>query len=518
MTKEQLTRSIGTLLGIVLFGAALWIVHHELKRFSYHEVVEHLAQIPTTQIALALALTILNYLALTGYDTLAIRYVGKRLAYHRIALASFVAYVFSHNVGLSFLGGSAVRYRLFSFWGLTPADIARVIAFTGMTFWLGACGLGGLVLTFDPLMLPHSLRLAIDSSRPLGIVLLVILGVYLPWSITRKMPVRIHGFEIEVPTLRITFAQLILSAADWALAASVLYVLLPHTPGLSPATFLGGFLIAQILGFVSNVPAGLGVFDGMILFLLSPYIPADAILGSLVAYRVIYYLLPLLLGVTLLGCHEALRQRDLLVTTGTALTRLVPEVLPLAFAVSSFVGGLILLLSGATPAETGRIAWLHHFLPLPVMEVSHIVGSLAGAGLILLAHALQQRVHAAYFATLALLGVGIVASLLKGIDFEEAIILSIILAAFLPCRYYFDRKTSLIGEAFPREWLIAIVFVVAGAAWLNFWVHRHVPYSHELWWQFELFGDASRAMRAGLGVILFGLVYAFARLVRLPRH
>ena len=123
--KERIAAALGPIVGVALFALAAWILERELREFHYDDVMAHFAAIPRSHLLLALALTGASYLCLTGYDVLALREARVRLPYARVGLASFVAYVFSHNLGLSFLGGSAVRYRMYTSWGVTPADLAR---------------------------------------------------------------------------------------------------------------------------------------------------------------------------------------------------------------------------------------------------------------------------------------------------------------------------------------------------------------------------------------------------------
>src|SRR4029453_8676658 len=120
--KERLLPAAGPLLGVALFGLAIVILHHELAAHPVRDVLRHLSQISGSSIALSLVLTAGGYLALTGYDALSFHWIRPSLAFSPIALASFIAYVFSHNVGLSFFGGSAVRYRMFTSWGVTPGE------------------------------------------------------------------------------------------------------------------------------------------------------------------------------------------------------------------------------------------------------------------------------------------------------------------------------------------------------------------------------------------------------------
>ena len=515
--KKKFLHSLGSLFGILLFALALWVLHHELKEYHYHDVILSVAGIPGRYLFIALALTILNYLIMTGYDTLALRYIRHPLPYTKIALASFIGYAFSNNMGLSLIAGASVRYRLYSAWGLSALDITKVVAFCSLTLWLGFLTLAGVTFLCEPLAIPKALHLPFSSLSPLGTIFLLLVGGYFVWSFFRKRPLKIRGWEFALPSTRLFFIQVAVASLDWAMAGSVLYVLLPVTSTLSYPWFLGIFLLAQVAGLVSQVPGGVGVFETVILLLLSPTLPAPSVLGPLLVYRGLYYLLPLSASVVLLGANELLQKREKVRRVARMFSQVVAGVVPHVFAFTTFVGGVILLISGATPAIQWRLAWLKDFLPLPVIEISHFLGSLAGMGLIILARGIQRRLDAAYLLTIVFLGAGIFLSLLKGLDYEEAIALTVMLGALLPCRSYFYRKASLFGESFSPGWIGAIFLVLLGSMWLGFFVYKHVEYSHDLWWHFSLSGDAPRFLRATMGAVCLALFFAVARLLRPAR-
>jgi phosphatidylglycerol lysyltransferase len=247
-------------------------------------------------------------------------------------------------------------------------------------------------------------------------------------------------------------------------------------------------------------------------------VPASAVLGSLLAYRGIYYLLPLAVAVTLLAVQELLRKGSMLHAVGRAVQRWSSALVPPLLALATLVGGAVLLVSGATAAVPARLAWLGDFLPLPVLEMSHFLGSVAGVGLLFLARGLIRRLDAAYLLTAGLLTAGIVFSLLKGADYEEAIILGVMLAALLPARRYFYRKSSLFAVRLSVSWLAAMAFVIVGTLWLTLFAHKHVEYSNELWWQFSFKSNAPRALRALSGAVVAALVLALATLLRPHRR
>src|SRR6266850_8609481 len=201
--KERLLAAVAPILGLALFAGAIAILHHELAAYHLADVVGHLQAIPARQLVIALLLTGAGYLALTGYDLLAFRWIGRKLALRRIALASFVAYVFSHNVGLSFLGGSAVRYRMYSSWGVPPADLGRAIAFNFVTLWLGFFALGALLLLADPVALPGPWH-GFVTTRPLGVLFALLTIAYWILFVGRGRDLRVGELSIEIPGPRIS--------------------------------------------------------------------------------------------------------------------------------------------------------------------------------------------------------------------------------------------------------------------------------------------------------------------------
>jgi len=489
---------------------ALWVLHHELKTYNVHDILRHLGELHVYRFFPALALTFMSYLMMTGYDALALRYIQHPLSYGKTALASFIGYAFSNNVGLSMIAGASVRYRLYSAWGLSSFEITKVVAFCTLTLWLGFFTLGGLSFLLEPMAVPETLHLPFVSARPLGIFFLTLVMTYLLWSVLRKRPLRIREWEFPLPTTRLFLSQITVAFLDWILAGSVLYALMPAIPNMSYPSFITIYLLAQLAGLLSQVPGGLGVFETVVLLLLTPTLPASEILGVLLAYRGMYYLLPLGVATVLLGTQEFLRRKEKFQRFVGISGQWISGVVPYVLSFTMFLGGVLLLFSGATPTVSWRLMWLKKFLPLPVLEISHFMGSLVGIGLLLLARGLFRRLDAAYVLTVALLVCGIVFSFFKGFDYGEAIILSVMLGALLPCRRHFYRKASLFSQRFDPGWIILIIIVLSCSVWLGMFSYKHVEYTGDLWWRFTFSGDAPRFLRTMVGaiggILLFGLV------------
>ncbi len=509
-------RKLTPLLSVLFFGVALWLMRGELKEFRYRDVVQFLDALPRIRVFEALALTALGYLALTGYDALALRYSGIKLPYPKVAFASFTASSFSNTLGYPLFTGTPLRVRLYSAWGLSALDVTRVVTFSFLTFWLGVLTLAGITFVIEPSEVQQVLHLQVWAARTIGGAILGLLVAYVLVNARWKRPLSFRGIELVLPGTRLALGQIGIASLDWALAGAALYALVPDSWGIHFPSFLATFLLAQVAGLVSQVPGGLGVFESLMIFLLPPELPRQQILGCLVAFRAIYYFCPLIASTVLLAVHEVSGRREQLGKVARFFGRRAPSIVPQVFAATTFLGGAILLISGATPAVGSRLSWLNALLPLPVIEVSHFVGSLAGVGLLFLAAGLQRRLDAAYQLAVILLGTGIVVSLLKGLDYEEAIILSLMLASLIPCRRHFYRRASLTSESFTPRWITAISIVIFGSLWLGFFAYKRVDYSNDLWWQFTLRrgGNASRFLRAGVAVLGVALAIALERLMR----
>ena len=503
-------------LGVVLFGVALYVLDRQLHEHTVAEVRQRLRAIPASTLALALALTAVSYTILTSFDGLALRYLRKQIPYPRVALTSFIAYVFSMDLGLSVFGSSAIRYRLYSLWGLSVTEVGVVVAFTTLTFWLGLLGFGGALLAITPIAIPDTLHLPLASTRPIGLALFAGLIGYLAFSVLRQKPIAIHGVSISIPRPRMTLAQVIAAGADWGAASSVLWLLLPETPGLEFPTFVAIFMAAEVLGLASTVPAGLGVFEGVCIALLSPHLPAGAVLGPLIAFRIIYYLLPIFVAVGCLGTIEALQRRASLERLRDFASLVGPAVVPRTLGFACLLGGLLLVLAGALPTETSHVRTLRPVLALPIVEISHLLSVAAGLGLVFLARGLHRRIDAAWSAALALLTVGIVSSLLHGPHLLIAAALTGTALSLLSCRSYFYRRSSLFGASLSGEWAGLIAVSLAGAVWLGVWANGHVTYAHDLWTQWGWDNHASRALRAS-GVVFVALVIYFGWRLGRPR-
>ncbi|QDT98525.1 bifunctional lysylphosphatidylglycerol flippase/synthetase MprF [Gimesia aquarii] len=508
-------KKLAPLFVIAIFMGAIWLLSKELKHYNIHEIRAAVSHIPTWRLWAAAGLTVFNYLILIGYDYLAIRAIQHPLPFSKISLASFTGFATSYNFG-ALLGGTSVRYRLYSAWGLSAVEILQLIIMLGTTYWVGVFALAGVVFIAQPFPIPDSLHLPFSNVQPLGYILLATAVCYTSLTLIRKSPIVIKGIKIQLPKTGMTILQLTVSAADLVLVGMILYTILAPDLSVGYVEFLGIFLMATVTVVLSHVPGGVGVFELVILTLVASQSSAT-ILAGLLVFRVIYYLLPLFGALILLALHELSLNRGLATRFVKEVNRWSVSIAPMVLSWSTLLAGAILLFSGATPTVTARIGTLYHTIPLPLIEVSHFIGSLTGAALLVLSRGLQRRLDSAWWLITLLLGVGIIVSLLKGFDYEEATLLAVILLALLASRKQFYRKGALIHERFQLSWICTILVIMVCSIWIGMFAYKHIEYSNELWWVFTFKGNASRFMRGSIGAIIVLLLFALSKLIAAHR-
>ena len=469
-------------------------------RSSWHELTGDVPRTPAAQLALALVLTALNYAALTGYDLLAFAYIGKPLprAPHRVRRRSSPTPI-ANNVGFAMLSGASVRYRFYTRWGVTAEELSRIVFSYSVTFWLGLLGARRAEPRVSPLPPQRELpgaraadrrRLAADARAA---------------GVPRRR--RSCGEAAPPPRLRaaaavagIAVAQLLLSAIDWALAGAVLYVLLPPSalsflavprrlPGRDPARH--GQPRARRRRRVRGA-------DGAAAQAV-PHVRRQ-LLPALVVYRVVYYLLPLAVALIVLVADEVRQRRAHVARVGARLGRLTERLTPRVLAVFTFLAGVVLLFSGATPAAAGTAraarsrsaARRHRDVALPRQRRRRRAADpVAGPGATARRRVLpdgdrDRRRH------------GRVAA--EGLRLR---------GGRAPAAGAPGAVAGAAGVRSPRGVLRHAILRRAGSRplagalgasiWLGLFAFKHVDYSRELWWQFELQGEASRFLRASVG-------------------
>ncbi len=445
-------KRLAPLFSLAVFAGALLMLHHLLRHISSAEVTRRLAATPPRALLSGLMLTASSYLALAGFDGLGASYIGRRVAPARIVLISFISHAVSQNAGFATLTGGAIRYRMYSAIGLSPGDVAAVVAFCGLTFGLGASTMTALALLVEPHLLSAALRLPAATLRWLGIPPAAAVLGYFAWTGFSRRPLRLFRRSYPVPHTRIAALQVVVAAADLALASATLFVLLPSGGHAGYPSFVGAYVVANLLGLLAHVPGGLGVFDATILA-LTPGLPPESVVGALLLFRGLYNLLPLSLAAGLLLVYEVLER---IPAASRRVGGLVDEVGPPLLAILAFVAGSATVLVHAL-AKTGP----------PAAEVFASVESAAGCVVMLMAHGLSRRSRPARQIGLACLLVLAALVLARNPFAPQGIALGLLAVLLgLSASAADDRRAA---RPLLLPWMLPIGAIQASACWLTWW-------------------------------------------------
>jgi glycosyltransferase 2 family protein len=282
-----------------LIALAAFLLYRALSRYSFDQVVASVMAIPAWRLASAGAFAAASYLCLTGFDWLALRYVRRPLPWRQAALASFISLSLGHNIGFAGLSSGAIRYRFYSRWGLSAGEVAKMVLFSGATVGLGLLILGGIALLARGDLAEEITGLSRTVIASLGFLCLVLAGCY-PAAAWGKHVIRVRGVEMEMPPMRLVMAQLVVGPLNFACVAGCLYEALAavvSTPYLGVASV---YVIATLTSLISHIPGGLGVIESVVMFLL----PAANVIGAVLVFRFLYFLVPLAFGGVLFAIVE----------------------------------------------------------------------------------------------------------------------------------------------------------------------------------------------------------------------
>lgn len=302
-TKRLLKKTLSWA-GLFFFGLAAYMLYRQLSKYSFDDIKTALFSIPPHNLMMACIASLCGYVALSSYDYLALRYIGRKLAPWKWIFAGFIGFSVSNNAGHAIVSGGTIRYRLYTRWRFHGSEIVQMVTFSGFTY-LVACFfliIIGYFLTPD-----HAFGDGAVSKMTTEIITLlsfVGLAGYFALSLFYKKPLVIKGVEFEMPSFRMALAQVFIGGADILMASLVLYFSMIAFVPISFDVFIGVFIIAQVLGVFSQVPGGLGVFEGLFMYIIPGDHNQALLFGALIAYRLIYYLLPLLISAIVLFSYE----------------------------------------------------------------------------------------------------------------------------------------------------------------------------------------------------------------------
>ena len=309
--QRKLATRLGAAASILLVVIAFFVLSHTFAHLDMAELRSAFAATALRQIVEGLLFTAGSYLMLTGYDAIALKQLQIKVPYRTTALGSFASYAVSFTLGFPIFTGGTVRYWIYSRAGVRPGKIASLTVVAGVTFWLGMAVVIGFGLLFMAAPLAEINRLAVNVNRLIGLGVLVAVGFYLYWVSVRPRRAKVQGLHLELPGFALTLGQMALGVLDLCCAAAVLYVLLPSHADLDFFTFASVYVFACLLGIASHAPGGIGVFEATMLKVL-PGPSQEALLASLLMFRILYYVIPFVLALALLGATEGGRRWDAL--------------------------------------------------------------------------------------------------------------------------------------------------------------------------------------------------------------
>lgn len=281
---------------VVAIAGAAYLLYKTLKQYSFEEIADAVRAIPATHLVAAFGFAACSYFCLACSDWLAVRYAGKPLAFHQTALASFTGLSIGHNVGVAALSSGAVRYRFYSRWGLTTEDIAKVIAFCAMTVALGLATLGAFGLYLRPDDAARMTSFSPGTIAILALACLVFPIVYLLLAAFVRAPLHFRSWQFTMPRLRLAAGQVVVGTVNFACVAASLHQMLSAFTDANYLRVAVASITANILAIISHVPGGLGVLEATIVHIL----PGPQSLAAVITFRVVYYFIPLSIGLPLL--------------------------------------------------------------------------------------------------------------------------------------------------------------------------------------------------------------------------
>ncbi|WP_116135058.1 bifunctional lysylphosphatidylglycerol flippase/synthetase MprF [Tropicimonas sp. IMCC34043] len=489
---------VRTVVPLALVGLAIFVLHELLREVSWAELRTDLVSARPSAVLASIAYTAVSFAALSLYDVFAVRSVAPGQVPPKVAAAAGAAgYAISNLIGFSYVTGTAIRFRVYSGLGLDVAQIALLLAISWSAFWMGLVLVTGGLLVFHPVGISTVLPIPETVETAVGIAMLAGLAGFFLWLWRGRNVVSILGLRLQAPRIGEALGLTSAAVADLIASSLALYVLMPADLATGFPYFFIVYVAAIALGVLSHAPGGIGVFEATMIAALGAAGRTD-VLAALLLYRAIYYGLPFMVATTGLALTEVHLRRHRIGPAARRVYGILRPLVPMLAAALALISGTLLLLSGNLPAVGGRLDVLQDLLPLPLVEVSHLVGSVVGVLLLIVARGLFRRLYRAWLAAMVLLAIGFAASLIKGIDVEEAVAILVAAGLLWLFRGAFYRVEGAAPMRLNLGWFISVVALFAALTWIGFLAYRHVDYRDALWWKVSWSGDASRFLRASL--------------------
>src|SRR5271155_1773288 len=305
--KERIGwKRLGVAAPLLILTLAITTLVRTLKGVDARAILVALTEKFPGQIELAALCVIGAFCTLTFYDFFALRTIGaKHVPYRIAALSSFASYSIGHNIGATVFTGGAIRFRIYSDYGLNAIDVAKICFLSGLTFWLGNLVVLGVGMAYHPQAASAMDLLPPAMNRLIAIACLAGIGAYFVWLVlgTNRRQLGQNGWKVVLPSARLTLVQILIGVIDLGFCAMAMYLLVPATPEIDFLSLAVVFILATLLGFASHAPGSIGVFDAAMLVAL-PQFGREQLLATLLVFRVLYFVIPFSIAISIMGARE----------------------------------------------------------------------------------------------------------------------------------------------------------------------------------------------------------------------
>jgi uncharacterized membrane protein YbhN (UPF0104 family) len=305
--KERIGwKRLGIAASLLIIAFAITTLVRTLKGVDTGVILIALTEIPPAHIALAALCVVGAFFTLTFYDFFALRTIGKKNVPYRIAaLSSFTSYSIGHNIGATVFTGGAIRFRIYSDYGLTAIDVAKICFLSGLTFWLGNTFVLGIGMAWHPWAASAMDQLPPAINRLIALGGLAAIVAYLVWLTLgdERRELGQNGWKVTLPSAPLTLLQILIGVVDLGFCALAMYLLMPAQPGIDFVSLAVVFILATLLGFASHAPGSIGVFDAAMLVAL-PEFGREQLVATLVVFRILYFLIPFGIAISAMGTRE----------------------------------------------------------------------------------------------------------------------------------------------------------------------------------------------------------------------
>lgn len=502
---------------ILMFAWASKSLFHMAHTLDIAQMKSVILATPPLTMFKAVGVVIAAYILLSIYDLIAVRYLKTDIPYPKILNTSLTAFSICHTLGVSMLSAGAVRFRYYGKYGVESAKIANIILLVSLAFSYGMMTVIGISLVVNPHMLSQLLANVswLSAISPLvfkiiGLVILVLIVVSLIFAGKSGRAFVIKNWQLQLPPATVLFRLIVLAVVDIALVAYIIHMLIPASTQVSYLEVFSAYVQAITVGIISHVPGGLGVFELTMVTSL-PKVDKTTLLSVLLLFRILYYLIPFILGIVSFVLHEAYIRSGIDVTKKR---KILPNVwIPQLLALATLGLGIVMLVVSILPPVANRELLLGEFIPIPIVETSYLLNTLMGFALIVLARGLYQRLNGAWHISMWLLGLSVVTLLVKHLEIEVAVICALLFGVAYFNRSYFDRQSSLMSLRLNTQTLVLLSVFLISLFWVGMYVHRHEAYSPDLWWNVSGDGGA-RFLRSYAMLAILTISYVLFSLIR----